>query len=121
MRVLLNMMVWNCSTSRKSGDLRCASRRASLVIKEAVPILASTEDAVKSSSLRSMSTCTLVKCPRTVMRPMCLAENSTCVCIGSTAQLILVLRLAFVCLHNSCVEDYRQAYIHVLSEPQTRV
>src|SRR5438270_8060098 len=88
MRVLLKVMVGNCSTFRKSGDLRCASRRASLVINEWVSIVASTEETVKSSSLRLIAARTLVKCPFTVMRPMCLAENSTCVCIGSTDQLM---------------------------------
>src|SRR2546422_10170395 len=105
-------MVGNSSTFRKSGDLRCASRRASLVINEWVPIVASTEEAVKSSSLRSIATRMLVKCPFTVMRPMCLAENSTWVCIGSTVQLISVLLARpaeQLCAYNSCYEYYRQA------------
>src|SRR5438132_13716901 len=54
-------------------------------------IVAFTEEAVKSSSLRSIDTRTPVKCPFTVIRPMCLAENSTWVCIGSTVQLMSVL------------------------------
>src|SRR5437773_4615363 len=112
MRVLLKAMVGNCSTFRKSGDFRCAWRRASLVIKEWSSIVASTEEAVKSSSLRSIDTRTPVKCPFTVIRPMCLAENSTWVCIGSTVQLISVLLDSSQkkwCGHNSCYKYYRQA------------
>src|SRR5439155_26506351 len=56
MPVLLNVMVGNCSTSRKSGDFKWASRRASFVINEPVSIVASTEAAVKSSSSRSTAT-----------------------------------------------------------------
>src|SRR5882724_4350903 len=39
-----------------------------------------------------MSAFTPVKEPLTVMMPMCLAENSTWVCIGSTDQLIATLQ-----------------------------
>src|SRR6266571_7638411 len=119
MRVLLKMMVGNCSTLRKSGDFRCASRRASLVIKEWASIVASTEESVKSSSLRSIDTRTPVKCPFTVMRPMCLAENSTWVCIGSTLQLMCVLLGgAKLCADNSCEAYYRQAYRSVMNCPR---
>src|SRR3982751_6450554 len=91
MRVLLKVIVGNCSTSRKSGDFRCASRRSSCVLSVWASIEACTEEAVKSSSLKSMMACTPVICPFTVMMPMCLAENSTWVCIGSTLQRIAVL------------------------------
>src|SRR2546428_7757259 len=112
MRVLLKVMDGNCSTFRKSGDFRCASRRASLVINEWASIVASTEEAVKSSSLRSIDTRTPVKCPFTVIRPMRFADNSTWVCMGSTVQLIsdLLARPADqVCAYNSCDAYYRQA------------
>src|SRR2546428_13436658 len=105
-------MVGNCSTFRESGDFRLASRRASLVINVWVSIVALTEESVKSSSLRSIDTRTPVKCPFTVIRPMCFAENSTWVCMGSTAQLMsdLLARPADqVCAYNSCDAYYRQA------------
>src|SRR5438445_1069018 len=91
MRVLLKTIVGNCSTPRKSGDFRCASRRSSCVLSVRASIVASTEEAVKSSSLKSIAAFTLVKAPLTVMMPMCLAENSTWVCIGSTDQPIATL------------------------------
>src|SRR5438309_5269904 len=96
MRVLLNAIVGNCSTSRKSGDFRCPSRCLSCVLSVRASIVASTEEAVKSSSLKSIAALTPVKAPLTVMMPMCLAENSTWVCIGSTDQLIAALHTVVV-------------------------
>src|SRR5207245_5624077 len=59
-------------------------------------IVAATNEEAKSSSLKSISAFTPVKAPLTVMIPMCLAENSTCVCIGSTDQLIATLLCSVV-------------------------
>src|SRR5438067_1878256 len=96
MRVLLKVIVGKRSTSRKSGDFRCASRWLSCVLSVLASIVASTEEAVKSSSLKSISAFTPVKAPLTVIMPMCLAENSTWVCIGSTDQLIATLLCSVV-------------------------
>ncbi len=91
MPVLVNAIVGKCSTSRKSGDFKWPSRCSSCVLRVRASIVAATEDAVKSASLNSIMACTPVICPFTVMMPMCLAENSTWVCIGSTVQLIATL------------------------------
>src|SRR6266849_3401067 len=111
MRVLLKVIVGNRSTSRKSGDFRCASRRSSCVLSVRASIAACTDEAVKSSSLKLISALTPVKAPLTVMMPMCLAENSTWVCIGSTDQLIAALHSM-----SLQIQQYLwQQYVRVLS------
>src|SRR6266849_1672884 len=87
-RVLLKLIVGKWSTFKKSGDFKCPSRCLSCVFSVAASIVATTEEAVKSSSLKVISVVRPVKAPLTVMIPMCLAENSTCVCIGSTVQVM---------------------------------
>src|SRR6266511_6086049 len=90
---LLNVIVGKCSTSRKSGDFRCPSRWLSCVLRVLASMVAWTEEAVKSCSLKSITASTPVKAPLTVMMPICLRENSTWVCIGPVVQVITTLHV----------------------------
>src|SRR5438874_6852350 len=69
MRVLLKMIVGKRSTSRKSGDFKCPSRWLSCVLSVLASMVASTDEAVKSSSLKLISVVRPVKAPLTVMMP----------------------------------------------------
>src|SRR5438270_499948 len=48
----------------------------------------STDESAGLAGLMVPRVATSLKCPRTVIMPKCLAENSTCVCIGSICQAI---------------------------------
>src|SRR5687767_5625892 len=88
MRVLLKLIVGYLSSSRKYDERRSLSRCALLVVKLATLIVTSTEDPDGLEGSIDPLVVTSAKWPRTVIMPKCLAENSTCVCIGSSCHVI---------------------------------
>src|SRR6185437_1769748 len=89
--VLRNVISGYRSTSRKSADLRCASRWSVRVSMLAASITASTDDAVGSVSFIWMVPLTPVNRPFTVVIMRCLAPNSTSVCAGSSVHVLDVV------------------------------
>ena len=71
------------STSRKSGDLRCASRCASPVHTARASMTASTDAESGSSLSKIRLPCTFLNCPRTQVTIMWRAQNSADVWPGS--------------------------------------
>src|SRR6266581_4789492 len=92
--VLLKVMVGYLSTSRNVDERRSLSRCSLWVRMLEVLIVASTWVLSGCSGSMVPPAVTSAKWPRTVIMPRCLAENSTCVCIGSNFHAISKTPLA---------------------------
>src|SRR5258708_4285685 len=86
--LLRKVIVGYLSSSRKYDERRSLSRCALLVVRLATLMVTSTFEAEGLAGSIVPLVATSVKCPRTVIMPKCLAENSTWVCIGSIFQVM---------------------------------
>src|SRR5947209_16473954 len=91
MFVLRKAAVGNFSTSKKSGERRCASRWASAVSMLAGSMLTSTDDAVGFSGSNRMSPVHLVKRPRVLETTMWRTEKWMAEWDGSIFQLLTAM------------------------------
>ena len=80
------MISGNSSTSKKSGERRCSSRCASPVSIDATLTVPCARLSARFSFISSVPS-NSVNLPRTLAMPMCLTENSTLECAGSTVHV----------------------------------
>jgi hypothetical protein len=88
-RRLLKVITGNRSASKKSADLRWASRSGIPVSMLATCIATSTQHPSGCSSSAVRVASISLNRPRTVVIIMCLTENSTLECAGSSLQVLV--------------------------------
>src|ERR1051326_7021736 len=98
-RLLRNAIVGWCSASRKSADLRCASRSATPVSMLAAAISTCTEELDGLASSARIVPFTSLKRPRTVVNIMCFTANSTVVWFGSISHVVGMSRSFYNARH----------------------